>query len=169
MSGLGEKIPMPAGFPEAPDRDAFTYLLPGNLVASRDPIVVTTILGSCVAVCLYDATSGIGGINHFLLPKWPAATGGTPRHGSIAIPKLVERLLALGANRGRLEAKVFGGAAVLQQLARAVYHLGAQNADVAIQILDRAGIPIVANDTGGHRGRKLIFHTEGGLAFVKYL
>jgi chemotaxis protein CheD len=86
------------------------YLAPGQLFASGDRVQVTTILGSCVAVCLFDNEAEVGGVNHFLLPH---GTPPSPRFADHATTLLMQRVLALGAERGRLRAKLFGGACVL--------------------------------------------------------
>ena len=88
---------------------ARVYLAPGRLYASGEDVQVTTILGSCVSVCIWDAQAQVGGINHFLLPSGSPAS---PRFGESAVALLIGRVLELGAQRGRLAAKVFGGACV---------------------------------------------------------
>lgn len=145
------------------------YLHPGELYASKDACAVTTILGSCVAVCLWDPVSKIGGINHFLLPEWNKTTMPSPRFGDVAIKTLIDRLVALGAQRRRLEAKMFGGACVLQAFQERETHLGARNVGAAEQLLQDQGIPLVGSDVGGQKGRKLIFQIDDGTAWVKQL
>ncbi len=145
------------------------YLQPGQLYASAQPSAVTTVLGSCVAICLWDAARAVGGMNHYLLPHWAGAGQGSPRFGNIAVAQLVERLVALGAVRGRLQAKVFGGACVLEAFQARPGHLGEKNAGVAFKVLDELAIPVVSRDVGGRAGRKLIFHTDLGNAWVAKL
>ena len=144
------------------------YLHPGQLHAGREPTTVTTILGSCVAVCLVDAGRKVGGVNHFLLPHWAGEGHRTPRFGNVAMELLLERLLAMGARRGELRAKVFGGACVLEAF-HGPHHLGARNAEVAMGFLAAEGIEVAAADTGGRRGRKLLFRTDDGTALVKLI
>jgi chemotaxis protein CheD len=144
------------------------YLPPGQKVASAEPCLVTTILGSCVAVCLTDRGAGVGGVNHFLLPQRVSAEQSL-RFGQVAIPSLVDAVVALGARRARLVAKVFGGAQVLRPWARGGDHLGAQNVSLALLLLKDLGIPVVAQDVNGDRGRKLRYHTADGTAWVKRL
>jgi chemotaxis protein CheD len=139
------------------------YLAPGRLYASADRVCVTTILGSCVAVCLYDPDRHVGGINHFLLPfGFPLS----PRFGDAAVPLLIESVLAKGAHRPSLRAKLFGGACVLEAF-RSEDPLGAQNVRVARARLQAEHIPIVAEDTGGDHGRKLLFELQTGDAWVR--
>ena len=164
---------MPSSYP-AGQRNGLTertkvYLHPGELFASVDACAVTTILGSCVAVCLWDPVSRIGGINHFLLPEWNKTTQPSPRFGDVAMKALIDRLLALGAQRRRLEAKMFGGACVLRAFQERETHLGARNVGAAEKFLHDHNIPVVGSDVGGQRGRKLIFQIDDGTAWVKQL
>ncbi len=145
------------------------YLHPGQMIAFQESAAVTTILGSCVAVCLCDPESGVGGMNHFLLPFDNGEGQAAARFGDRAVPELIARLLALGAAAGRLQAKLFGGACVLEAFRDRENHLGSQNVRVARQILAAAAIPIVGADVEGRRGRKLVFHTDDGAAWVKPL
>ena len=143
------------------------YLQPGFLHVAR-ATTITTILGSCVAVCLWDATRRTGGMNHFLLPRGAASHESEGRFGETAVPRLIERLIDGGARPGRLEAKIFGGACITAALQRHD-HLGLKNVDIAVQVLEQSGIAIVAMDVGGTRGRKVLFHTGDGAVLVKYL
>src|SRR5579859_1268958 len=86
------------------------YLHAGQLVVATEPTQITTVLGSCVAICLWDPALRIGGMNHYMLPINPAASEGTARFADSATCALVEGLMAAGASSGRLEAKIFGGA-----------------------------------------------------------
>jgi chemotaxis protein CheD len=144
------------------------YLLPADLVAvSGDaPRTLTTILGSCVAVCLWDRRGRGGGMNHYLLPRCAEGAPRTPRYGDIAIPALISRLLALGAQRSDLRAKIFGGAHVLATTGPGVRTLGGDNINVAMSTLSNEGIHVISEDVGGTRGRKLAFNTVDGTAFV---
>jgi chemotaxis protein CheD len=148
---------------------ASVYLHPGQLIVATEPTVVTTILGSCVAVCLWDLTLGIGGINHYLLPAGLKTASTGLRYGNVAIEHLLEKLSRAGARHSNLRAKVFGGACVLDAMRGKANHLGDKNAEIAEKMLAEAGIPVVASDVGGGRGRKLIFHPHDGTALVKLL
>ena len=141
------------------------YLHAGHMVVSREPCRVTTVLGSCVAVALWDPTSGVGGINHFLLPQGTDS----PRFGNVAVRTLIREVVAAGARRRSLQAKVFGGACVLRAFKSGASHLGQKNVEVAQQILIDEGIPVAAQDVEGERGRKLIFQTHDGAAWVRSL
>jgi chemotaxis protein CheD len=140
------------------------YLHAGQLYASDRPAEIVTILGSCVSVCLFDAARGIGGLNHFMLPTDSLTP--SPRYMRHAMDILLQQLTAFGAKRSRLEAKIFGGASVLKN-GETVLDLGARNIDAARVRLAQEQIPIVAEDVGGDRGRKLVFVTSDGTALVK--
>jgi chemotaxis protein CheD len=139
------------------------YLAPGLLFASADAVQVTTILGSCVAVCLWDLEARVGGLNHFLLPHGAPPS---PRFGEHAVPLLLQRVLALGASRERLRAKLFGGACVLEAF-RAGSALGGRNVAVARELLAAERIPVAAEDVGGDRGRKVVFEVQTGSAWIR--
>lgn len=158
-----------SALPEASAEAAEVYLHPGQIFVSREPHRVTTILGSCVSVCMWDDSTGVGGLNHFLLPHWAGEGHSSPRFGNVAMRMLVEGLLALGARRSRLRAKVFGGACVMEAFLARAQHLGAKNVEIAERILDEEAVEVVARDVGGERGRKLIFETSGGSAWVRRL
>jgi chemotaxis protein CheD len=143
---------------------ARVYLAPGRLYASDEDVQVTTILGSCVSVCIWDAQAQVGGLNHFLLPSGSPAS---PRFGDSAVALLIGRLLELGAQRGRLTAKAFGGACVLEAFRADEWSLGARNVEMAREQLAAAAIPVVGEDVGGDLGRKLVFHVRTGAAWVR--
>ena len=147
------------------------YLQPGQLHVAVQPTTITTILASCVAVCLFDGKHGIGGMNHFLLPNALSDEAAPARFGPSATQLLIDRLLDAGAALRRLQAKVFGGAAVLDVLAanRDRIPLGQSNVDCALSFLADLRIPVVASDVGGTRGRKVIFRTDDGSALMKFL
>ena len=145
------------------------YLHPGQLYASGESSAVTTILGSCVALCLWDPLKHIGGINHFLLPVGAAAGPNSPRFGNVAVPELIGQTVKLGAERKRLQAKLFGGANVIEAFRDRENHLGTQNVLIARELLEAEAIPVVGEDVGGYKGRKLIFLTDDGSAWVKEL
>ena len=145
------------------------YLHPGQLHAAPAPAVITTVLGSCVAVCLYVAARGIGGINHYLLPHHAGGQDASSRFGPTAIRQLLDTVVRLGASPASLEAKLFGGACVLEPAASGKRNLGAQNVALARELLAESRIPVRAEDVGGTRGRKLIFRVDDGAAWVRTL
>jgi chemotaxis protein CheD len=145
------------------------YLHPGQIFVSAESYAVTTILGSCVSVCLWDPITKIGGINHFLLPVEVGEAQASGRFGNLAVRHLIEELLTGGVVQDRLRAKLFGGACVLDAFRYRENHLGSKNVQIAREVLSDADIPIVGEDVGGRHGRKLIFHTDNGSAWVKEL
>jgi chemotaxis protein CheD len=146
------------------------YLHPGGLVATREATRVTTILGSCVSVCLWDQRLGYGGVNHYLLPHWARSSTQSPHcYGNLALNGLLEALLALGCRRERLLARVYGGACVLDAFRGRREHLGQMNVTVARRFLDGLGIPVIDEHVGGARGRKLAFSTDDGSAELRLL
>ena len=167
---LAARVPLPrraarALEPGAPlPPPARVYLAPGRLFVSDSPAQVTTILGSCVAVCLWDPEARLGGMNHFLLPEGVPAS---PRFGQSAVPLLIQAALDLGARRTRLRAKLFGGACVLEAFRAGSHHLGSRNVEVAREALRAAEIPVFVEDVGGDQGRKVVFDVQTGSAWVR--
>jgi chemotaxis protein CheD len=142
------------------------YLYPGGIFADPRPHRVTTILGSCVSVCLWDKVRGVGGINHYLLPLWNGDGLPTPRYGNIAIDALFDRMLALGCSRENLRAKLFGGAAMWEN-PNGLLAVGERNIELARRQLAECGIPVIASDLGGDAGRKIIFDTASGSVLLR--
>ncbi|HKO00123.1 MAG TPA: chemotaxis protein CheD [Thermoanaerobaculia bacterium] len=143
------------------------YLYPGQLIVTNEPSLVTTILGSCIAICLWDAQSWIAGINHYLLPRNPLRGQADARYGDTATERLIADMVSRGAVISRLTAKLVGGAAVMTAFSARQKSIGEQNVEVARELLTKLGIPIVAEQAGGQRGRKLLFHTGNGCAYSK--
>ncbi len=144
------------------------FLYPAELFVSKTPHQINTILGSCVAVCLFDPILKIGGINHYMLPYWNGQGLASPKYGNIAIEKLIDKLLALGSNKNNLKAKIFGGGEVIEtQVVQ--FHIGARNIEIAKQLLDEKKIPIISSSVGGKLGRKIEFITSTGEVRQKYV
>ena len=127
--------------------------------------LVTTVLGSCIAVCLYDNIKKIGGINHYMLPFWNGNELASPKYGNIAIETLLKKLERLGSKKEDLVAKVFGGA---NQLSHRL-SVGERNIKVAEEMLSDLKIKVVAKSVGGEKGRKLNFNTSTGEVFMKFI
>jgi chemotaxis protein CheD len=144
------------------------FLYPAALYASKQPFIVSTILGSCVAVCLYDPVTRIGGINHYMLPLWNGQGLASPKYGNIAIEKLLEKMISLGCNKNNLKAKVFGGGEVIETSIQQ-FNIGARNIKLAFEALEEMGIPVVGQSVGGKLGRKILFNTETGEVRQKYI
>lgn len=147
------------------------YLYPGQIVTSGQPLMVSTILGSCVSICLWDPFAKIGGINHYLLPNNPLPNNSNGqsdlRYGNTATERLIEKLLGLGVKKQRIVAKVVGGASILTSFTDTRKSIGDQNVNVARTLLAKHGINVSGEQTGGTHGRKLLFHTGNGCVFSK--
>lgn len=144
------------------------YLMAGSIFVHAEPHRVTTVLGSCVSVCLWDSMRRMGGMNHYMLPFWNGEGLASPKYGNIAIAKLIERMQDLGSERRHLRAKIFGGGIVLN-VTNPFMNIGERNIQLAEDTLKNEGIVIVSADTGGKVGRKLIFDTGTGMVLVKKL
>ena len=144
------------------------YLYPAALEVSVSPKMIQTILGSCIAVCLYDQVKKSGGMNHYMLPYWNGNGLATPKYGNIAIEKLIAQMVSSGSRQEHLIAKVFGGAAVIETMPNS-FNIGERNCEVALEILQAYGIPVVARSTGGKLGRKIIFNTSSGEVIHRFI
>ncbi|QXE90867.1 histidine kinase [Geomonas subterranea] len=151
-------------------------IVAGEFYATGEAVAITTLLGSCVSVCLYDLELGVGGMNHFMLPELVQGGSATPcsgacddssgncaRYGACAMRRLLEQLELLGANRRRLAAKIFGAGRVMESST----DIGGNNAAFAVDYLKKQGIPIIASDLGECCPRKVIFFPKTGRALVK--
>lgn len=141
------------------------FLFPGTIFAEPLEYQISTVLGSCVAVCLWDQVSRKGGMNHIMLPLWNGEGLATPKYGNIAMEKLLAKVLSIGCRREHLVAKVFGGANV-SGTGLEVYMIGDRNISLAMEMLKEFGIAVVAKDVGGRVGRKIIMNTETGVVLV---
>jgi chemotaxis protein CheD len=143
-------------------------LLPGEYYVTQGDIVLVTVLGSCVSACIRDRVSGIGGMNHFMLPE---AGGGvisaSARYGTFAMEILINELLKLGARRNQMEVKVFGGGSVMQTLAGS--QVGERNVEFVLDYLRAERLPIVAKDVLDRYPRKVYFFPRTGRVRRKML
>jgi chemotaxis protein CheD len=147
----------------APAPSASAYVHPGRQLAGPATGDFTTVVGSGVAVCVWDPIANVAGMTHFLLPEKGNAPP-APRFGDVGMKQLVEELARLGAHRGHLRAAVFGGSA--PPIAAESGHLGERNVAAATTFLAAHGIAIVQKDVGGAGGRKVIFLPATGKATV---
>ncbi len=137
------------------------HVIQGKYLVSSEPdVVMTTILGSCVAACLRDPVAGVGGMNHFLLPGTSAGGGEATRYGVHLMELLINDLLKKGARKDRMEAKIFGGAQTMTR----VSNVGRQNGEFAERFLGDEGIRVVGASLGGNFGRKVEFWPVSGRA-----
>ena len=131
-------------------------------VAGNEGLALTTVLGSCVAACIYDPLARVGGMNHFLLPGEESGAHSRERErlGVHLMELLVNGLMQLGASRDRMQAKLFGGARVVRGLS----DIGHKNGEFAERFLRYEGIVIVNKDLGGDQGRRIQFWPASGRA-----
>ena len=141
------------------------YLIPGKVFATAQPFAISTIVGSGVAVFLWDSVNKVGGANHFMLPEGPESGENAMRYGNVANPALLQRMLDLGAERRNLEAKIFGGSVSGINFGGEGERLGERNLQTAEKFLRMNGIRVVYNEVGGIRGRKVVFQTDDGRAW----
>jgi chemotaxis protein CheD len=146
-------------------------ILPGEYFVTPRDILIVTVLGSCVSVCLRDRQSGIGGMNHFMLPgnseEGFGPVSSSARYGVYAMEVLINQLLKLGARRHQLEAKVFGGGCVLRGIT--ANNVGQRNVDFALDYLHTEGIELLAEDLLDIYPRKVYFFPASGRVLVKKL
>ena len=144
-------------------------ILPGEYYVTQKEMVLVTVLGSCVAACIRDTEIGIGGMNHFMLPDegGKEVVSSSARYGTYAMEMLINHLLKNGARRNRLEAKVFGGGAVLASLSSST--VGTRNAEFVLQYLQTEKIPVVAKDLLDAYPRKIYFFPNSGRVLVRKL
>lgn len=151
-------------------------LQPGDHYATKENVSLTTLLGSCVAACLYDPIAHVAGMNHFMLASrryarnLPLSVTDAGRYGVHSMELLINDMLLLGAVKSRLKAKVFGGGAVIEGVSHDNFLcVGEVNERFIREFLKTEGIEIAAEDLGGTRGRVIRFRTDNYAAFRKYI
>lgn len=146
-------------------------ILPGEYYATGRDMVLVTVLGSCVCACIRDRVSGIGGMNHFMLPDSGQdrnnPLGESARYGTYAMEILINQLLKMGAKRSNFEAKVFGGASVLRGFT--VNNVGERNAEFVLKFLKTENIAVAAQDLLDTFPRKVYYFPNTGLVRVREL
>ena len=145
-------------------------VLPGEFIVHDEDILVMTTLGSCIAACIWDRDKRIGGMNHFLLPDMGAGSGGggdSGRYGSFAMDLLIGELVKRGATRSSMEAKVFGGGAVVSGMN--TINVGERNTAFVLDYLRTERITVVSKDVLDIYPRKVCFLPASGKAMVKRL
>ncbi|MFT4099695.1 MAG: chemoreceptor glutamine deamidase CheD [Burkholderiaceae bacterium] len=144
-------------------------LMPGEYGVSTSGQMLTTVLGSCVSACIRDVRLGLGGMNHFMLPDADTTevVSVAARYGVFAMETLINHLLKLGAQRSSLEAKVFGGGAVLEGMNH--INVGDRNAAFALDYLRTERIPVTGSDLGNVHPRKVLFFPDTGRVLMKFL
>lgn len=146
-------------------------LLPGEYYVTAQPMVLVTVLGSCVAACIRDSQLRIGGMNHFMLPESvheaDSPLSSSARYGTYAMEVLINELIKLGARRNKLQAKVFGGGNVLRGFTAT--NVGERNAAFVLEYLKTENIPVIAQDLIDIYPRKVYFFPEDGRVMVRKL
>jgi len=148
-------------------------LLPGDFYVTKEDEVLDTVLGSCVSACIRNPKTGIGGMNHFMLPhprgesgdSWNAVTGTATRYGSASMEQLINKILSAGGLRSDLEVKIFGGARVLA----AATDVGQHNVVFVRDFLKQEGLKIVSEDVGSTTPRHVQYFPQTGRVRVKHL
>ena len=163
--------------PRSPGEASFFYrdpqfqyeavkVLPGEYFVSIEDIMIMTVLGSCIAACIWDSRARLGGMNHFMLPDGDFSEGGG-RYGSYAMELLINQLLKAGARREFLQAKVFGGAQVMAGFT--AINVGERNTHFVFDYLATERIPVISQDVLDIHPRKVCFFPSSGKALVKRL
>ena len=151
---------------DSESKNGFHFLYPSTLFVSQVPFNIHTLLGSCIAVCLFDPLLKCGGMNHYMVPFWNGEGLESPRYGNIAIEMLAGKMAHLGSQNRNMIAKVFGGGSVIGET---TINIGERNIQVAETVLKKLNVRIVATSVGGDQGRKIVFNTSTGEVLMKYI
>lgn len=142
-------------------------ILPGEFFVSRDPMIVYTVLGSCISACIRDPVAGVGGMNHFMLPepkeKAHDSWGESTRYGSYAMESLINEILKRGGLKRRLEVKLFGAGKIYESN----IDIGARNAEWVVTFLRMEGLVPAKTDLGDVFPRKVYYFTDSGRVLMK--
>ena len=176
-SGRISRVDQLKSLPRKPGEASFFYadhhfqydavkVLPGEYFVSNEDIVIMTVLGSCIAACIWDAPARLGGMNHFMLPDGEMGDG-SGRYGSFAMELLINEMLKMGARRETMQAKIFGGGQVMAGFT--TMNVGERNTKFVQDYLSTERIPIVSQDVLDIHPRKVCFFPVIGKALVKRL
>ncbi len=171
LERLKARIPKPGEasffFYDAHFQAEAVKVLPGEYFVFNEDVLIMTTLGSCIATCLWDRQAKIGGMNHFMLPDNGGGASDSGRYGSYAMELLINEMLKMGASRMTLEAKVFGGGAVISGMNS--INVGERNTAFVMEYLKTERIPVVSKDVLEIYPRKVCFFPHSGKAMVKRL
>jgi chemotaxis protein CheD len=142
------------------------FLYPGQVFVTAEPITISTILGSCAAVCLWDMHKRAGGMNHYLLPEGPTDGSNRLRYGNNANQDLLEKIRALGCEVRHLRAKVFGGSSAFGSDPAAIAGIKERGTRRAVSAIAKA-FHVVERDVSGKHGRRLLFRISDGVTLIK--
>jgi len=148
-------------------------ILPGEYYVTKSNEIITTVLGSCISVCIHDLSAGIGGMNHFMLPVsksggWEGADdpiSEANRYGNYAMEHMINEMLKYGATRENLEVKVFGGGQIISKFT----HIGEQNIQFIHLYIQNERLHLISEDVGGVAARKVVYFPATGRVRVKKL
>ena len=135
------------------------HLEPGYIYMSSKGDVIRTVVGSCVAVCMWDKRRKFGGMSHFLYPEIKEKSKATACYGNVAVPMLLKLMKDTGSRKKDIVAQIFGGGK-LHDATKS--NVGDENIAIARRMLEPKGIPIISEDVGGSMGRKILFDTASG-------
>ena len=147
-------------------------ILPGEYYVTNEDELVTTVLGSCIAACIRDKETGVGGMNHFMLPETTqqklnagieSVVGNATRYGNYAMEHLINMILANGGKRKNLEVKVFGGGKIIPTLG----DIGIKNINFVLEYIDTEALRLISQDLGDIYPRKVIFFPKTGKVRMK--
>ncbi|WP_432741415.1 chemoreceptor glutamine deamidase CheD [Methylobacter sp. G7] len=147
-------------------------ILPGEYYVTQEDELITTVLGSCISACVRDKVSGVGGMNHFMLPETTAdklkqgneaVVGNATRYGNFAMEHLINTILSNGGKRKNLEVKVFGGGKIIPTLT----DVGLKNIDFILEYIDTEGLALLSQDLGDIYPRKIIYFPKTGKVGMK--
>ncbi len=139
------------------------YLKPGYIFLSKEPVVISTVLGSCVAVTLWDKKGTYGGMAHYLYPSVQQRKKSTAQYGNVAVLHLIKIFFDEGSDKKNMQAQIFGGASLHSvECSR----IAGENIRMARNTLKNFGVKIISEDVGGHVGRKLVYNTLTNEAIV---
>jgi len=171
LEQLKARVPKPGEasffFYDAHFKTEAVKILPGEYFVYNEDVLIMTTLGSCIAACLWDRNAKVGGMNHFMLPDAGDGGADSGRYGSYAMELLINEMMKKGASRMTLEAKVFGGGAVISGMNS--INVGERNTAFVMDYLKTERIPVVSKDVLEIYPRKVCFFPASGKAMVKRL
>ncbi len=147
------------------------YLQPGEVFVTGQGTTITTVLGSCVAVCMWDKHKKIGGMNHVVMPRLAEGEEPSTKYGNIATFILLDMMIQEGSKVENIQCSVFGGASKLgnHEFTQENLKVGVLNIEVTLKVLEHLKLKVIAQNLGGERGRKIILNTEDGNVDMNYL
>lgn len=146
----------------------YKYLYPAGLFVTNESYIISTVLGSCVSVCLFDTVKKIAAINHFMLSENPDPNTNLGKYGDTSLELMLQKILTFGTAKNKLKAKIFGGGKVMYK-EMSSFDIGEKNIEKAFHYLKEVEIPVINYDVGGKLGRKIIFDTQEGIVKCKYI